>query len=148
LAHYEYAKFLVQTNRIDAAENEFQTAVQVDPNNREARFVLASFYLVNKRYAKAEDAYRALAELDKDKPEGRSVLGDYYGATGRLDEAIAIYKEVVAKSPDYVQGHYRLAELLLNHADVANAKGEVDFILKKDPNDRLAMVLRARIEMQ
>lgn len=148
LAHYEYAKFLVQTNRVDAAENEFQLAVQVDPNNREARFVLASFYLVNKRYAKAEDAYKALAELDKDKPEGRSVLGDYYGATGRLDEAIAIYKEVATKSPDYAQGHYRLAELLLNKNDLANAKAEVDAILKKDANDRQAMILRARIEMQ
>jgi tetratricopeptide (TPR) repeat protein len=148
LAHYEYAKFLVQTNRVDAAENEFQLAVQVDPNNREARFVLASFYLVNKRYAKAEDAYKALAELDKGKPEGRSVLGDYYGATGRLDEAIAIYKEVVTKSPDSAPGHYRLAELLLNKGDLANAKGEVDSILKKDANDRQAMILRARIEMQ
>ena len=59
----------------DAAESEFQIAVQVDPNNREARFVLASFYLVNKRFDKAEDAYKALAEMDKDKPEGRSVLG-------------------------------------------------------------------------
>ncbi len=148
LAHYEYAKFLVQTNRVDAAENEFNLAVQVDPNNREARFVLASFYLVNKRYAKAEDAYKALAELDKDKPEGRSVLGDYYGATGRLDEAIAIYKEVVTKSPDYAKGHYRLAELLLNRNDLVNARAEVDNILKKDANDRQAMILRARIEMQ
>jgi tetratricopeptide (TPR) repeat protein len=148
MAHYEYAKFLVQTNRVDAAENEFQLAVQVDPNNREARFVLASFYLVNKRYAKAEDAYKALAELDKDKPEGRSVLADYYGSTGRLDEAIAIYKEVVTKSPDYAQGHYRLAELLLNKNDLVNAKAEVDAILKKDANDRQAMILRARIEMQ
>ena len=117
-------------------------------NNREARFVLASFYLVNKRYAKAEDAYKALAELDKDKPEGRSVLADYYGSTGRLDEAIAIYKEVVTKSPDYTQGHYRLAELLLNKNDLVNAKAEVDSILKKDANDRQAMILRARIEMQ
>jgi tetratricopeptide (TPR) repeat protein len=148
LAHYEYGKFLVQTNRADDAENEFQRAVQVDPNNREARFVLASFYLVNKRYAKAEDAYKALAELDKDKPEGRSVLGDFYGATGRLDEAIAIYKEVVTKSPDFTQGHYRLAELMLNRGDLANAKAEVDNILKKDANDRQAMILRARIEMQ
>ena len=148
LAHYEYGKFLVQTNRVDDAENEFNLAVQVDPNNREARFVLASFYLVNKRYAKAEEAYKALAELDKDKPEGRSVLGDYYGATGKLDEAIAIYKEVVAKSPDYTKGHYRLAELMLNRNDLANARAEVDNILKKDANDRQAMVLRARIQMQ
>lgn len=147
LAHYEYAKFLVQTN-LDAAENEFQLATQVDPNNREARFVLASFYLVNKRYAKAEDAYKALAELDKERPEGRSVLGDYYGATGRLDEAIAIYKEVIKKSLDYAQGHYRLAELFLNKGDLANARAEVDSLLQKAANDRQAMILRARIEMQ
>jgi len=148
MVHYEYGKFLVQTNRADDAEKEFQLGVQVDPTNREARFVLASFYLVNKRYAKAEDAYKALAELDKDKPEGRSVLGDYYGATGKLDEAIAIYKEVVTKSPDYTQGHYRLAELMLNRGDLPSAKFEVENILKKDANDRQAMILRARIEMQ
>jgi tetratricopeptide (TPR) repeat protein len=148
LAHYEYGKFLVQTNRPDAAETEFQDAVQVDPNNRDARFVLASFYLVNRRFDKAEDAYKALADLDKDKPEGRSVLADFYSATGRLDEAMAIYKEVVAKSPDYTQGRYRLAEIMLMHGDIANAKNEVDGILKKDGNDRQAMILRARIEMQ
>jgi tetratricopeptide (TPR) repeat protein len=148
MAHYEYGKFLVQMSRVDDAEKEFELGVQVEPSNREGRFVLASFYLVNKRYAKAEEAYKALAELDKDTPQGRSVLGDYYGATGRLDEAIAIYKEVVTKSPDYTLGHYRLAELMLNRADLPNAKAEVDAILKKDANDRQAMILRARIEMQ
>jgi tetratricopeptide (TPR) repeat protein len=122
--------------------------VQVEPSNRDARFVQASFYLVNKRYAKAEDAYKALAELDRDRPQGRSVLGDFYGATGRLDEAIAIYKEVIEKSPDYTQGHYRLAELQLNKGDIAGAKAEIENILKKDANDRQAMVLRARIAMQ
>ncbi|HYX27631.1 MAG TPA: tetratricopeptide repeat protein [Pyrinomonadaceae bacterium] len=148
MAHYQYGKYLVQTNRVDAAEDEFQTAVRVDGSDRDARFVLASFYLVNKRYEKAEEAYKALAELDKDKPEGRSVLGDFYGATGRLDEAIAIYKEVVVKAPDFAQGHYRLAELLLNRNDYAGASAQVDEILKNDVKDRQAMVLRARIEMQ
>jgi tetratricopeptide (TPR) repeat protein len=148
MAHFEFGKFLVQTNRAEAAEGEFQTAVSVEPSNRDARFVLASFYLINKRYNKAEEAYQALAQLDKDKPEGRSVLGDFYGATGRLDEAIAIYKEVVANASDYTQGRYRLAELLLNRGDLKNATAEIDEILKKDATDRQAMVLRARIEMQ
>src|SRR6185503_1986990 len=116
--------------------------------NREARFVLASFYLVNKRFDKAEEAYKALAELDKDKPEGRSVLGDYYSAVGRLPEAIAIYKEVVAKSPDYTQGHYRLAEILMNSGDIAGARNEIDGILKNDAKDRQAIILRARMEIQ
>ena len=76
------------------------------------------------------------------------MLGDFYGATGRLDEAIAIYREVVANAPDYPQGHYRLAELLLNHGDLKGASAAIDDILKHDATDRQAMVLRARIEMQ
>ncbi len=148
LPHYEYAKFLVQTGRADAAENEFIRATQVEPANREARFVLASFYLVNKRFEKAEEAYKALAEIDKDKPEGRSVLADFYSSAGRIDDALAICKEVVAKSPDFKQGHYRLAEVLLAHGDVAEAKKEVNNILKNDATDRDAIILRARIEMR
>src|ERR1700730_7770239 len=148
LAHYEYGKFLVQLTRLDAAEGEFQKAVQIDGNNREARFILASFYLVNRRFDKAEEAYKALAEMDKDKPEGRSVLADFYAATGRLDEALAIYKEVVAKSPDYAQGHYRLAEMMFMSGDIAGAKNEIANILKNDPKDRQALILRARTQMQ
>jgi tetratricopeptide (TPR) repeat protein len=148
LAHYEYGKFLVQTNRSDNAESEFQKAVEVDHTNRDARFILASFYLVNKRFEKAEESYKVLAEMDKDKPEGRSVLADFYTSIGRTDEALAIYKEVVAKSPDYAQGHYRLAEVMLMRGDLAGAKNEVDTILKTDPKDRQAIILRARSEMQ
>ncbi|HEV8589388.1 MAG TPA: tetratricopeptide repeat protein [Pyrinomonadaceae bacterium] len=148
MAHYEYGKFLVSAQRFDAAEAEFQKAVQAEPNNREAQFILASFYLVNKQFDKAEVAYKALAELDKDKPEGRSVLGDFYSSVGRLDEAIAIYKEVIAKSPDYTQAHYRLAEIMLNRGDLAGAKNEVESVLKTDAKDRQALILRARIGMQ
>ncbi|HKP37107.1 MAG TPA: tetratricopeptide repeat protein [Pyrinomonadaceae bacterium] len=148
LAHYEYGKFLVGANRLDVAESEFQKAVQSEPSNREARFILASFYLVNKRFDKAEESYKVLADLDKDKPEGRSVLADYYSAVGRLDEAIAIYKEVVAKSPDYMQAHYRLTEIMLNRGDLAGAKAEVEAALKHDATDRQAIILRARISIQ
>ena len=147
-AHYEYGKFLVGAQRIDEAEAAFQKAIQVEPSNRDARFIIASFYLVNKRLDKAEEAYKALAEIDKDKPEGRSVLGDFYSSVGRLDEAIAIYKEVLTKSPDYTQAHYRLAEIMLNRRDIAGAKNEVESVLKNDATDRQALILRARIQMQ
>ena len=148
MAHYEYGKFLVSAQRFDAAEAEFQKAVQAEPDNREAQFILASFYLVTKQFDKAEVAYKVLAELDKDKPEGRSVLGDFYSSVGRLDEAIAIYKEVIAKSPDYTQAHYRLAEIMLTRGDLAGAKSEVESVLKTDAKDRQALILRARIGMQ
>ncbi len=49
LAHVEYGKFLTQTNRKDDAEVQFRKAVEVDPDNRDVRWVLASYYLVNNR---------------------------------------------------------------------------------------------------
>ncbi|HXT63342.1 MAG TPA: tetratricopeptide repeat protein [Pyrinomonadaceae bacterium] len=148
MAHYEYGKFLVGAQRLDQAEAEFQKAVQTEPQNREAQFILASFYLVNKQFDKAEAAYKTLAEFDKDKPEGRSVLGDFYSSVGRMDEAIAIYREVIAKSPEYTQARYRLAEIMLNRGDLAGAKNEVETVLKGDSKDRQALILRARIGMQ
>lgn len=148
LAHSEYGKFLVQSNRIGEAEAELNKAVEVGPNDRNARFVLASFYLVQKQLDKAEAAFKALAGLDGDKPESQVVLADFYSTVGRLDEAVKIYQDALAKSPDFMQGRYRLAELLLARGDKQGANGQIDEALKKDAHDRQALLLRARIRAQ
>ncbi|HSS20840.1 MAG TPA: tetratricopeptide repeat protein [Pyrinomonadaceae bacterium] len=148
LAHTEYGKYLVQLNRQADAEAEMLKACEVDPTNRASRFVLASFYLVNKQFDKAEVSYKALAEIDKDKPEGRAVLADFYSSINRLDEAISIYQDIVAKSPDFTQGHYRLGEIMLMRGDTQGAMAQADEILKKDQKDRQALLLRARVHAQ
>lgn len=148
LVHTEYGKFLVQVNRQDEAEAELRKAVEVEPNDRNSQFVIASFYLVTKQLDKAEAAYKAAAELDKDKPEGRTVLADYYATVNRLDEAMHIYQEVVTKSPGYVQGRYRLGEIMLVRGDTKGAMAQVEELLKKDVHDRRALLLRARVKYQ
>ncbi|MFN2498402.1 MAG: tetratricopeptide repeat protein [Pyrinomonadaceae bacterium] len=148
LAHTEYGKFLVQLNRIAEAEAEMSKAVEVEPSNRASRFVLASFYLVNKQFDKAEGAYKALAEMNKHKPDGRAVLADFYSSVNRLDEAINIYKGIIADSPDFTQGRYRLGEIMLMRGDTAGAIAQIDEILKKDQHDRQALLLRARVRAQ
>src|SRR5262249_12530573 len=57
LAHTEYGKFLAQTNRTAEAEVELRKGVEVGPNDRNARFMLASYYLVTRQLDKAEEAY-------------------------------------------------------------------------------------------
>jgi tetratricopeptide (TPR) repeat protein len=145
LAHTEYGKFLVQMNRSAEAQAEFTKAVEVEPTNRQSRFVLASYYLLNKQLDKAEEQYRALAALDKDKPESQAVLADFYSSINRTDEAIKIYQDVLAKAPDYAQGRYRLAEILLLKGDNAGANAQIEEALKKDQHDRNALLLRARM---
>jgi tetratricopeptide (TPR) repeat protein len=148
LAHTEYGKFLVQAGKVVEAEAELQKAIEVSPTDKNSRFVLASFYLVNNQLDKAEVAYKALADLDKDKPESQAVLADFYSLARRPDEAIKIYQGILAKSPDYTQGHYRLTEILMSKGDLQGANAQVEGLLKKDQQDRQALLLRARVRMQ
>ena len=148
LAHTEYGKYLVQLNRLAEAESQMSKAVEVGPSNRTSRFILASFYLVNKQMDKAEVAYKALAELDKDKPEGRAVLADFYSSINRLDEAVSIYQEILANSPEFTQGRYRLGEIMLMRGDTQGTMAQVAEVLKKDQHDRQALLLRARVRAQ
>ncbi|HZI48505.1 MAG TPA: tetratricopeptide repeat protein, partial [Pyrinomonadaceae bacterium] len=148
VAYTEYGKFLAQQNRQAEAEAALKKAVEVGPADRTARFVLSSYYLVNRQFDKAEESYKALAALDQSKPENQAVLGDFYSAIGRTDDAIKIYQDLLAKSPDYTQARYRLAEMLLMKGDTQGASAQVDAAFKKDQHDRQALLLRARMKAQ
>jgi tetratricopeptide (TPR) repeat protein len=148
LGHTEYGKHLVQTNRPGEAEVELRKAVEVGPTDRNARFVLASFYLVNKQIDKAEEQYKAMADLEKDKPETQAMLADFYSSINRYDDAVRIYQGILAKSPDYMNGRYRLAEIMIVKGDSQGATAQIDEALKKDSKDRQALLLRARMRAQ
>lgn len=148
LAHSEFGKFLMQTNRVAEGQAELEKAVEVEPSSRNSRLMLASYYLVSKQLDKAEAAFKGLADLDKERPEGQAVLADFYSAVNRLDDAIRIYQDILTKSPDYIQGRYRLGEILLVKGDSAGATAQINEVLKKDASDRQALVLRARVRMR
>ena len=148
VAYTEYGKFLAQANRQGEAEAALRKAVEVGPTNRDSRFVLASYYLVTKQFDKAEESYKALAALQPDRPESQAVLADFYSSIQRSDEAVKIYQEILSKAPDYLQGRYRLTEILLTRGDMAGASAQIDEALKKDKRDRRALLLRARMLAQ
>ena len=145
VAYSEYGRYLMQTDRPAEAEAALLKAIEVEPSNRNSRVMLAGFYLVNKQLDKAEAAYKTVADLDKDKPEGQSVLADFYASVQRTDDALRIYQDVVAKSPDFKQGRYQLADLLWTKGDKQGAMAQIDELLKKDRNDREALVLRGKM---
>ena len=93
-------------------------------------------------------SYKALAALEPDKPESQAVLADFYSAISRSDDAVKIYQDILAKSPDYMQGRYRLAEILLTKGDTQGANAQIEEALKKDKHDRQALLLRARLKAQ
>jgi tetratricopeptide (TPR) repeat protein len=147
LAHTEYGKFLVGANRAGEAEGEFRKAVEAEPANRDARLSLATFYVLNKQMDKAEEAYKALAALDN-RPEGRAALADFYSSVNRNDEAIKIYQDILTNSPEYARARYRIGEMMLMRGDTAGATAQVEEVLKANPRDMQALLLRARVRLQ
>lgn len=148
LAYTEYGRFLTQANRPAEAEAMLRKAVEVGPNDKAARFVLASYYLVNRQVDKAEEQYKAMVALEPNKPESQVVLADFYAATNRVDDAVRIYQEILSKAPDFLQGRYRLGEILLAKGDTQGASTQIEEALKKDQHDRQALLLRARLRAQ
>ena len=147
LAHTLYGQFLAQSNRPEA-EAELRKAVEVDPTDKNARFMLGSYYLAKQQYDKAEESYKALAALEPNKPDTQAMLGDFYAAANRLDDSIRVYQDILAKSPDYMNGRYRLTEIFMAKGDMQNANAQIEEALKKDSHDRKAILLRARMKGQ
>ena len=71
------------------------------------------------------------------------MLGDFYSATNRLDEAVKIYQDILTKG----QTTYRVAIVwpkLISSGDRDGANEQIEVVLKRDPRDRQALLLRAR----
>src|SRR5882724_2875915 len=139
------ARYYIVTKDQEKALETYKRAIEINPASPIAHTEYGK-YLV--QLGKAAEAYKALADLDKDKPESQAVLADFYALANRPDDALKIYNSILAKSPEYIQGRYRMAEILLVKGDLQSAGAQIEDLLKKDPHDRQALLLRARVRAQ
>ena len=99
LKHYELADLYVTYNRYDEALFEYNKAIDLNPENLEARVK------ISKVYAKKGYASRALEELVKLKNEqpsylpARLALGVLYYGSGKVIEAQGEWNKVLSKDP-------------------------------------------------
>lgn len=96
--------------RFDDAERYTRTALEADPEMRDAKNALGVILTHQGRY---QEAITVLEPLSKDiiygSPEKAwGNLGWAYLEAGRADEAIAALKRSVAAQPNFCVGHYRL----------------------------------------
>jgi len=103
--HYEYANSLMALGRLDDAMREYEEALFIDPELKEAR------YNLNALIAKQEQARQAQALLGKGGPDdavahmNRAAALD---ATGKANEAVREYKEAIRLKPDFAEAHSNL----------------------------------------
>ena len=98
----------------------FQKSVQLNPNNKEARYALGHVYTLQNKLPLAEEQFRAAIKIDDSYSEAHTYLGQVLANQDRWDNAIASYKRALANplypTPDLARFH--LGRALAHQGDL------------------------------
>jgi len=144
------AQFYARVNRLDAAERVLRDAVKDLPQERQMKVELVSFLATRRSLDLAEkqlDEYIAAAPKDYTL---QFLLATLYLRGNAIGEAEAVYKGVIAAEdlrPAGLTARIRLAAVLVQQNDRADAKKLIAQVLAKDPREDDALVLSGNLAL-
>ncbi|OQW32203.1 MAG: hypothetical protein A4E19_19395 [Nitrospira sp. SG-bin1] len=98
----------------------FQQSVQLNPNNKEARYALGHVYALQGKLSHAEEQFRAAIKIDETYSEAHTYLGQVLANQDRWDEAVLSYRQALANplylTPDLARFH--LGRALAHQGDL------------------------------
>lgn len=112
-----------------AAYAELQKAVELNPNNLETHFRLASYFRTVGKVDLAAQELQLAQKLDPVSFRTHSTLGWLYLYAGRYDDAEAYLQEGVALGPDYPYDHFGLFKVYDHKKDYPQALAELQKFL-------------------
>jgi tetratricopeptide (TPR) repeat protein len=137
-----------QQKRFADSEKQFQTAVSVTPDDPAPRAALSNLYSAQGQTAQAEQVLTDAKNQLSSNPAAYRMLGDSYIGRGQMDKSLTEFASLSAKYPNdlSVQKTYVQLLILNNRLDEAMALG--DAILKKNPQDSEALILKGQIQLR
>ena len=104
------AASLLQDGNYGEALRNAKKAVELDPENIDARLTLATVYAARNELDKAEKELKKVLEMDKDNPYALNTLGVVYIHKGRFREAVELLKRA-AHNELYIGRHLAYGNL-------------------------------------
>lgn len=141
----------VRTKKLDEAEATLQDAVKALPDSADAKLVYIDFLTTQRS---PERGMQALQEFIAREPKNYPLqfgLAELQMRGSHPDEAIATYNKVIAADKDGVQGlqaRLRIAAIQVAARRFDDASKLVAEVLKKNPSDNDALILRGNIELE
>ena len=124
------------------AEEQFRSAIHLDPSFAEAFVNLGIVLHQQDRVAEAADAYRRAIALAPREPRAHHNLGVALDELGRSSEAEVHFRQAVAVDSTFALSHRRLAQAARARGDLTGAVASFRRALASDPDDvesRLAL---------
>lgn len=145
----QLANYYLSQNRTDDAEALLRQAVKEQPDNTDIKLTLIEFIA---RQHKPEDALALLTQYSNAEPDNyklRSSLARFLLATNAPDKAIATYQYTIDKDVhgEGIDARNRVVEILLAQKKRTEAESLLKDVLKLEPENADALLIRARLEL-
>jgi len=113
----------------------FQKAVQLNPDNKEARYGLGHILALQSKFAQAEQEFRAAIKIDEDYSEAHTYLGQVLISQDRWAEAVPEFRKALTNplysTPDLARFH--LGRALAHEGDLQGAMEALEDALTVNP---------------
>jgi Tfp pilus assembly protein PilF len=113
----------------------FQKAVQLNPDNKEARYGLGHILAIQGKFPQAEEEFRAAIKIDENYSEAHTYLGQVLISQDRWAEAIPSFRQALSNplynTPDLARFH--LGRALAHEGDLQGAMEALEDALVVNP---------------
>jgi tetratricopeptide (TPR) repeat protein len=141
VAATELGVALFAASRLPEAEDQFKTALALDPAYTDARFDLASVQAARSEWDSAVIEFRRVLEQRPDDSKTRQHLGDAlylwgdaFAQAGNFEQALLRYRAALEFRAADAEIHTKSALMLARLTRLAEAQSELESALKLNPN--------------
>lgn len=117
---------------IDIAFIEIQDAIQINPNNINARFQMGLYFYEKKRLDKAKDEFEAVIRLDSNHPDALFNLANIAVENDNYELAVSYCEQILELEPNNVNALYNKAVGLYYLGDIDSSLGVFRRLLQLD----------------
>jgi tetratricopeptide (TPR) repeat protein len=124
----------LQKGQADEALKQFQKALEINSNDRDAHIDLGMVLDEIGQLDEAIAQYQKALEIDPDYAEAHNNLGNTLMRKGQLGEAIAEYQMALKINPKYAEGHGNLGAAFFQNGRFDEAIAQYQKALEINPN--------------
>jgi tetratricopeptide (TPR) repeat protein len=135
----------LRMKKLMEAEKDMIAAVKQSPDDGRPHIALGNLLLHQKRMDEAETLIRQGVSLSPPR-SSHALWGVVYNLrTGKVDAARAELEEILKRVPDFIPAQNLLSAILFGEQEFEACAILINQIIKNDPGDFEALVLRARL---